>query len=420
MIRRRLIILLAGIALCVTVSRCAQIVINTGMVMVSVPYFLVVGPYAAVDYAKRGRSGEYGYIEASFSEDGQYVGFILRDKSKRGKYQHLYLLSLKTNEIRQLTKSKRYDIDLAFAPDSKSILFSTVRRDSENSQDHAELNMIDISGMNLERIHTGKSIYYNPIFSRDGSKIAVTIENKIQVMNSDGSQSRLLSETDGGDAYPTFTQDGRSIIFWRAGYFGHTSPIAFSTRHDMDLYIASIDSGKSHPLAKTDYYRVESYYASPGANYLIWTNASEGVYYANYSPSGGFDGPHEFAPKGPPFTYQLEGEERQRVFHYPAISPDGSTVLLGISTEPPQPRALEYSSPAELHSVDIVTGKSKQLTRLGGRIIDPKYSPDGSKILFRVDPDPSKIRKVVELWVMNSDGSDLRQIDFDGLLVGSD
>jgi Tol biopolymer transport system component len=67
---------------------------------------------------------------------------------------------------------------------------------------------------------------------------------------------------------------------------------------------------------------------------------------------------------------------------------------------------------AEIWIADTNVANAKQLTFLGGDSRDPHWSPDGSKIVFscqREMPNPFP-----QIWVMNSDGTNLRQLTTDG------
>lgn len=87
---------------------------------------------------------------------------------------------------------------------------------------------------------------------------------------------------------------------------------------------------------------------------------------------------------------QLTNEERNT--YYPAISPDGKTVVFAIN---------KYDN-FDLYQLDISDSKLTQLTDNIGNSFSPDFSPDGSQILFvnRVGSGNSS------LWLMGSKGED--------------
>lgn len=61
----------------------------------------------------------------------------------------------------------------------------------------------------------------------------------------------------------------------------------------------------------------------------------------------------------------------------------------------------------DIYIADIKSGKSKRLTSLEGIETFPKFSPDGKKIAFASEHTGTR-----QIYVMNADGSDLKQLTF--------
>lgn len=61
----------------------------------------------------------------------------------------------------------------------------------------------------------------------------------------------------------------------------------------------------------------------------------------------------------------------------------------------------------DIYIADVTSGKSKRLTSLEGMETFPKFSPDGQKIAFASEHTGTR-----QVYVMNSDGSDLKQLTF--------
>jgi WD40 repeat protein len=168
-----------------------------------------------------------------------------------------------------------------------------------------EIWMINADGSEPRIIYTGKGGYMGAItWSPDGSQIAF-LDNGLMVINEDGSNPRVVSQSTVAGYAPVWSPDGRKL--------------AFVT----------------------------------------------------------FDGPRPIEEKGAKF--------------------DEQSVFTG----------------AAIHTVDLVTGEEQPLLKDSSTgYIDPTWSPDASQIAF------ASIRGgTPEIWAVNVDGSNLRQLTNSGQLV---
>jgi hypothetical protein len=104
---------------------------------------------------------------------------------------------------------------------------------------------------------------------------------------------------------------------------------------------------------------------------------------------------------------------------YPVWSPDGRIITF-VGREPllpgeAEPALIGYDEDSlrgNIYLVDIATGQERLLVpgSMEGNI-DPTWSPDGSRIAFVSNRSGS-----LEIWVINADGSGLRQITDDGTM----
>jgi TolB protein len=86
---------------------------------------------------------------------------------------------------------------------------------------------------------------------------------------------------------------------------------------------------------------------------------------------------------------------------YPKFSPDGSKIVFSSAKE----------SPPQIFVMDADGCNIKQLTTEGGTY--PAWSPDGSKIVYvRYSDEYSS--KHGQLWIMDADGSNKKQLTYDG------
>jgi Tol biopolymer transport system component len=98
-----------------------------------------------------------------------------------------------------------------------------------------------------------------------------------------------------------------------------------------------------------------------------------------------------------------------------AWSPDGSKLAVGIHSRAP--------NFGDIGVVDVGTGRLTNLTHRPGQESGPAWSPDSCKIVFIADmncvwtgkcaPDPGA-EGPGELWLMDADGGDLRQLTRNG------
>ena len=82
--------------------------------------------------------------------------------------------------------------------------------------------------------------------------------------------------------------------------------------------------------------------------------------------------------------------------YYPSVAPNGGSVVYAAFREP---------NIYEIYEVNIASGVITQLTDRLGNLNSPEISPDGNTIIFKLS-----IPNENQLWLMNRDGTNLRQI----------
>jgi TolB protein len=165
----------------------------------------------------------------SFSPDGGTIAFV------RGTYEEstdtetadIFTVDIDSGEVTNLTNTPTtYEGSPVYSPDGSQIAFSMY---GSTSSDIFVMNSADGSDQkNLTK--TGRIDEYGPDWSPDGSKLIFTSyrfsfgggepneSSEIAVMNPDGTQRKNLTESAAYEESPTFSPNGRRIVFSRYSF----------------------------------------------------------------------------------------------------------------------------------------------------------------------------------------------------------
>lgn len=117
-------------------------------------------------------------------------------------------------DVKKLTNGPGKNATPAATRNGKLVAFVSTR-DTEKYQ----IYVMDRDGSGLRRLTTDNSVgYFNPQFSPDGKRIVYYAEkgdglDQIWVMNADGSDQKLLTNNIGHNIFPSWSQDGKHIVF---------------------------------------------------------------------------------------------------------------------------------------------------------------------------------------------------------------
>jgi len=191
-----------------------------------------------------------------------------------------------------------------------------------------------------------------------------TTGSEIYLSNLDGSNRVNLTNFQGDDFRPAWSPDGKRLAFnclrTQLGTFGGNQRIC---------------------LLNAD-----------GTGFKVLTETSTDEYEPAWSPDGK---QITYATNSGIFVMNADGTSRRRVFDsticgWPDWSPDGRSIVFWLN--------------GEIWVTNIFTSTSLRLTINSFEDTLPKYSPDGSKIVFVSSPDGSTFPNY-EIFVMNADGT---------------
>lgn len=234
------------------------------------------------------------------------------------------------------------------------------------------------------------------------------------VMRTDGSEMRRVSPAGGKTTCGWFLPDGKRLFFGSTHEAGDGCP----PRPDpskgyvwgldpFDIYTAGVDGSDIKRLTNYGVYTAEGV-LSPDGNRIVFTSLKDGdleIYTMNVDGSdvqrlthkAGYDGGPWWSPDGSKIVY--------RAYH-----PTDSTELKDYQDLLAQ--RVVRPSKMELWVMNADGSDQRQITQLGGANFGPSWMPDGTQIIFSSNyknPRGSNF----DLYVVSLDGTGLKQITTD-------
>ncbi len=238
--------------------------------------------------------------------------------------------------------------------------------------------------------------------------------DQIMVMPAGGGNPELLSTGEGRTTCAYFTKDDRHVVYATT----HLADPDCPTPPDMsqgyvwglfdsyDIVRLDLETGELAALTDTPGYDAEAT-VSPDGETIVFTSTR--------------DGDLEI------YTMDLDGGDVRRLTHTPGydggpfFSPDGTKIVYRSHHPAPGPALEDYRrlladekvrpSVMEIFVMNADGSEQRQITDLGCASFGPFFHPSGEKIIFSSNhPEPRG--REFELWMVNLDGSGLERITY--------
>ena len=216
--------------------------------------------------------------------------------------------------------------------------------------------------------------------SQPAGRLAFVRDKNIWVMNADGSDQQLISEVGNADGRPSWSHDGRQIMFTRSGLVNLQAPDNTGGRHKVyDLFVAWLDSAYANN--RMWWTRVTD---DLGSRDPDWISANKVVFYKDVNANNANTVRPNYqictsAPDGSDFEVLRKdwANPGDQFLISPTMNASGDIVCeyfeqvrrVGLVVIP----AGQYMMPLD----DI-----SELARQNGNLVAPTFAPDGKWIAY--------------------------------------
>ncbi len=284
---------------------------------------------------------------------------------------------------RRFTAERVFDIEYAtspqVSPDGSKIVYVRHSMDRRKDQDRGDLWIIDVKSGNERPLVTGGSSAGGPVWSPDGEKLLYATSTggkpELRLLYLDSGQSFSLAQLENGASGAKWSPDGKTIAF---SMFVPGEGPSFATAPK-----SPEGAEWNEPVKVID----DLTFRFDGAGYL-----DKGTEHVFILPASG-------------------GSPRQLTHGDADLSSpvwlDSDTLIVSGNTA--DDRDTDFIE-SDLFTVEIADGSMSQLTTRDGPDFGPAVSPDGKSIAFRGYDDHIKAYEQNNLYVMDTDGSNIREI----------
>ena len=301
----------------------------------------------------------------------------------------------------------------ALSPDGKRIAISA---------NDGDLYLVDLDSKNVTRLTETPAYEKRPSFSPDGKSLVYVSEPagdqfssrvfRIQIDSREATQ--LTKESGICDSNPHYSRDGQRIVFARATR-NNGNPYVRDLWNDYDLYVMNADGSGIKRVTNSLYQReLEGRFSADGStlifNGVIYPSSSDLIEIRS-------DGSSNAGSVIVPTTRVKSeyGDEYETVqLGGPDISPDGKTLIYRYGSD--------LNDDHRIRLFDLTTKATKQLDfkKPGedkGSLFDPKFTPDGKRVFVLVSTFRKDKNSDYSLWSVDIDGNNPKEIASDQLFA---
>lgn len=279
------------------------------------------------------------------------------------------------------------------------------------------IKQLSFGGENAEAYFSfdGKQLIFQS--KRDGRGC-----DQIYSMNADGTNVRMVSSGEGRTTCSYFLKGGKKILYGTTAFGNKECPpnpdyskgYVWAIYPDFDIVTANADGSKIKRLTETKGYDAEAT-VSPDGKKIIFTSMRDGdldLYSMDANGKNvkrltnelGYDGGAFFSPDSKQIVY--------RAFH-PKTEAETARYKLRLSENLIEPTVFE------VWTMNADGTNKRQITKLGAASFAPFFTPDGKRIIFCTNyfaTDPRK--RNFDLALINVDGTGLERVTFNETFDG--
>ena len=365
---------------------------------------------------------------ASWSYDGEWIVFT----SERTGSANIWRVRVDGSDLAQLTDHSALDDQAALSPDGHTLAFVSTREEGNTN-----IWVQDIDGGDAINITNSRSGNFRPSWSPDGAWIAFTSDRDtspgrmmhdngaasweelqhtaLYIMRPDGSDLRRLTSLDAIAGSPSWSSDGRRIVYYAGTAFGEPTQIAtIEVETGAVTTHTSEDARNTAPTFLVDgdiaYSRENNGYGQR-QTVLAYTSGSESETIQAESPAWSPDGElvvyHRLSRISTETRYAVDDRFELAVNTLPTAFPAYSTDGARVAYSPGNTfgNTLFVADADGTNATEIFSTGAN-----GASIGSVAWSPDNETLAIELGGYFQRPIETTQIALLDSDGSDLRML----------